>query len=63
MLTQSYPTLGPVDSSPPGSFCPQNSPGKNTGARNHFLLQGILPTQGSNPSLLHWQAVSLPLSR
>ena len=28
----------------------------------HFLLQGILPTQGSNPHLLHWQADSLPLS-
>ena len=24
----------------------------------HFLLQGIFPTQGSNPSPLHWQAVS-----
>ena len=28
----------------------------------HFLLQVIFPTQGSNPSLLHWQADSLPLS-
>ena len=31
----------------------------------HFLLQGILPTQGLNPYLLyllHWQANSLPLS-
>ena len=28
----------------------------------HFLLQGILPTQGSNLYLLHWQADSLPLS-
>ena len=28
----------------------------------HFLPQGIFPTQGSNPSLLYWQAVSLPLS-
>ena len=30
----------------------------------HFLLQGIFPTQGSNPHLLcllHWQADSLPL--
>ena len=25
-------------------------------------LQGIFPTQGSNPCLLHWQADSLPLS-
>ena len=32
---------------------------------SHFLLQGILPTQGSNPrllDLLHWQVDSLPLS-
>ena len=28
----------------------------------HVLLQGIFPTQGSNPCLLHWQAGSLPLS-
>ena len=28
----------------------------------HFLHQGISPTQGSNLSLLHWQADSLPLS-
>ena len=27
-----------------------------------FLLQGIFPTQASNPHLLHWQADSLPLS-
>ena len=37
-------------------------PDKNTGVGCHFLLQGIFPTQGSNPSLLHllhWQADSL----
>ena len=28
----------------------------------HFLLQGILPTERSNPHLLHCQADSLPLS-
>ena len=36
----------------------------NTGVGCHFLLQGILPTQGLNPhllQLLHWQADSLPL--
>ena len=57
---QSCPTLcNPIDGSPPGS-CPQGSPGKNTGVRCHFLLQGIFPTQGSNPRLLHWQAGSSP---
>ena len=28
-------------------------PGKNTGVNSHFLLQGIFPTQGWNPHLLH----------
>ena len=38
------------------------SPCKNTRVGCHFLPQGIFPTQGSNPGLLHWQADSLPLS-
>ena len=37
-------------------------PGKNTGVGCHFLLQGIFPTWGLNPHLLHWQANSVPLS-
>ena len=44
-------------------LCPWDYPGKNTGVGFHFLLQGIFPTQGSNPHLLrllHWQADSLP---
>ena len=41
-----------VDCSLPGS---SDFPGKNTGVGCHFLLQGIFPTQGSNPYLLHWQ--------
>ena len=40
---------------------PWYSPGKNDGVGCHVFLQGILPTQGSNPGLLHWQEVSLPL--
>ena len=28
-------------------------PGKDAGMGCHFLLQGIFPTQGSNPHLLH----------
>ena len=39
--------------SPPGSFCPWDFPGKNTGVGCYFLLQGIFPTQGLNPCLLH----------
>ena len=45
-------------------LCPEDSPGKNTGMDSHFLLQGILQTQGSNLCLLrllHWQAGSLLL--
>ena len=34
---------------PPRFLCPWDSPGKNTGVGCHSLLQGILPTQGSNP--------------
>ena len=30
-----------------------DSPGKKTGVGCHALLQGIFPTQGSNPRLLH----------
>ena len=37
---QSCPTLcDPIDGSPPGSPCPWDSPGKNTGESCHFLLQ------------------------
>ena len=39
-LLQSCLTLcDPIDGSPPGSHCPWDSPGKNTGAGCHFLLQ------------------------
>ena len=41
---------------------PWDFQGKSTGVGCYFLLQGILPTQGWNPSLLHWQVDSLPLS-
>ena len=42
-------------------LCPWDFSGKNTGVGCHFLLQGILLTQGSNLHLLHWQEDSLPL--
>ena len=32
---------------------PRNFPGQNTGVDSFSLFQGIFPTQGSNPSLLH----------
>ena len=40
-------------------YSPWGFSGQNTGVGCHSLLQGILPTQGSNPAL---QADSLPLS-
>ena len=39
-----------------------NSPGKNTGVGSHSLLQGIFPTQGSNPGLLHYRWILYCLS-
>ena len=41
---------------------PWDSPGKNTGVGCHVLLQGIFPTQGSNPGLLHCRQTLYPLS-
>ena len=38
-------------------LCPWDSPGKITGVGCHALLQGIFPTQGSNPDLLHCRHV------
>ena len=34
-------------------LCQWNFPGNNTGVGCHFFLQGIFPTQVSNPGLLH----------
>ena len=45
-----------------GLLCPWDSPGQNTGVDSHFLLQGIYPTQGSNPGLLHYRPIVYHLS-
>ena len=42
-------SLQPHGLQPTRLLCPWDSPGKNTGVGCHFLLQGIFPTQGSNP--------------
>ena len=45
-----------MDCSLSGSSVHGDSPGKNTGVGCHLLPQGILPTQESNPGILHcWQ--------
>ena len=41
------------DCSSPGSSAHGDSPGKNNGVGCHAPLQGIFPTQGLNPGLLH----------
>ena len=40
---------------PYGLYSPWNSQGQNTGVGSLFLLQGIFPTQGSNPGLLYYR--------
>ena len=58
-------SLLPHGLQPARLLCPWNFPGKSTEVGSHFFLQGIFPTQGSNPwilAFLLWQACSLPLS-
>ena len=43
-------------------LCPWDFPGKTTGVGCRFLLQGILPTQGSNPCLLQCRHILYRLS-
>ena len=45
-----------------GLYSPWNSPGQNTGVGSHSLLQGIFPTQGSNPGLPHCRQILYQLS-
>ena len=47
---------------PYGLYSPWNSPSQNTGADSLSLLQGIFPTQGSNPGLLHCGHILYQLS-
>ena len=47
---------------PHGLYSPWNSPGQNTGVGSLSLLQGIFPTQGLNPSLLHCRWILYQLS-
>ena len=46
-------SLQPHGLQPARLLCPRDSPGKNTWMGCHFHLQGIFPTQGSNPGLPH----------
>ena len=48
--------------SPTRLLCSWDFSGKNTRVGCHFLLQGIFPTQGSNPHPLHCRRILYPLS-
>ena len=56
-IAQSCSTLQPL-----GLYSPWNSPGQKTGVGSLSLLQGILPTQGSNPALPHCRRILYQLS-
>ena len=47
---------------PHGWYSPWNSPGQNTDVGSLSLLQGIFPTQGLNPGLLHCRQILYQLS-
>jgi len=47
---------------PHGLYSPWNSLGQNTGVGSLSLLQGIFPTQGSNPGHPHCRGILYQLS-
>ena len=56
-------SLPPHGLQPPARLlCSWDSPGKNIGLGCHFLIQGIIPTQGSNLVLLHCRQILYHLS-
>ena len=57
LVAQSYPILcNPTDCAHQAPLS-EDSPGKSIGVRSHSLLQGIFPTQGLNPGLLHCRQI------
>ena len=62
-VAQLFLTLcDPMACSPPGSSVHGHSPGNNIAVSCHALLQGIFPTQGSDPGLPHWRQILYCLS-
>ena len=62
-VAQSCPTLcDPMDCSLPVFSIHGIFPGKSTRVGCHFLLQGIFPTHGSSPGVLHCRQTFYPLS-
>ena len=63
LVAQLCPTLwDAMDWSPPCFSVHGDSPGKKTGVDCQALLQGIFPTQESNPGLLHYRSILNHLS-
>ena len=61
LVAQSCLTLcNPLDCSLPASSVHGMFSSKNTGMGCCFLLQGIFPSQGSNPCLLYYRQILLP---
>ena len=54
--------LRPLLWEPTRPLCPWDSPGQNTGVGRLFHLQGIFPTQGSNPGIPHCRRILYHLS-
>ena len=47
---------------PHGLYSPWNFPGQNTGVGSLSLLQGVFPSQGLNPGVLHYRRILYQLS-
>ena len=62
LVAQSCLTLHPHRLQPARLLHPWDSPGKNTGADCHSLLQRIFLTQGLNPGLQHYRQILYHLS-
>ena len=63
LVAQSCPTLcNSMDCSPPGSSVHWDSPSKNTRVGCYALLQGNLPSRGSNPGLPYCRQILYHLS-
>ena len=63
LVTQLCLTLfDPMDCTPSGSSVHGDSPGKNARVGCHAFFQGIFPTQGWNPGLLHCRRILYCLS-
>ena len=59
LIAQLCPTLQPRGLWPARLLRPWNSPNETAGVGCHLPLQGVSPTQGSNPGLLHSYKIAI----